>query len=100
MIVYNKSLNLPKILLINLENAKTGQLEIDEQIDLEEYVTTNIGPKIFNLFEVINKKINNSNEFYVAYIKKENSWISFNGEEIINCTYEDIYSGETIYYYK
>ena len=96
-----KMLSLPRILIINLENAKQGQ-KIDEEIkDFTQYVLTDIRPNKYNLFAVISKTIKNGNDFYIAYVKKNNNWISIKDGEINECKYENINQEKpTVLFYK
>lgn len=91
LIIHNKMLNLPMILTIYLENARPGQLEIEEELlDLDKYKITDVGPKKYNLFAVISKIIKNEEEFYIAFIKNKNNWKLVNGGQIIDCNYKNI----------
>ena len=90
IIVNNKMLCLPKILIIQLENAEPGQTIDEEIININQYVVTDLRPNSYKLFAVISETIKKGDSLYIAYIKKENNWISINDEGYKECTYEDV----------
>ena len=90
IIVQNKMLCLPKILIIQLENAEPGQTIDEEIININQYVITDLRPNSYKLFAVISKTIKKGDNFYIAYIKKDDNWISINDEGYKKCSYEDV----------
>ena len=85
---YNKNLveeiefyNTPDYLVLDL--VENGQIEVDEEIDLSEYIKTNYGSRQFKLYAVINKKVvNNSHVQYVCSIKEKDSYTFYEGDSI------------------
>ena len=88
---YNKNLveeiefyNTPDYLVLDL--VENGQIEVDEEIDLSEYIKTNYGSRHFILYAAINKKVvNNSNVQYVCSIKEKDSYTFCEGDTIEKC---------------
>ena len=88
---YNKNLveeiefyNTPDYLVLDL--GENEQIEVDEQIDLSEYIKTNYGLRKFKLYAAINKKVvNNSPVQYVCSIKEKDSYTFCEGDSIEKC---------------
>jgi uncharacterized protein YbaR (Trm112 family) len=69
-------LNTPNYLFIDFEDQFRKIKHLDEKIDLTEYKLTDRGPYQYFLYAFII----NSNEKYIAYVKKGSSWISYSDE--------------------
>ena len=88
---YNKNLieeiefyNTPDRLVLDLgENRK---INVDDQIDLSEYIKTNNGFKHFELYASINKKVtNNPDVQYVCSFKEKDYYTFYEGDSIEKC---------------
>ena len=88
-----KFLNTPLYLIIYLDNLLNASIEIEEQINIESHTVTNIGPKNYFLYAVINKEDINNREHYIAYNKniQRNKWFRLNDDVKEQCSYLNIY---------
>jgi hypothetical protein len=75
--------NSPKYLVLNVEG--NDKINFDENIDISSFVKTNIGPKKYELYAVINRE---KSEF-IASIKENDKWISYKGESRKECLKEN-----------
>jgi hypothetical protein len=84
--------NTPDYLVLDLDEGE--KVNFDFEINLSEYITTNIGPKKYELFAVINREIdfNNNLQFIISIQEKEN-WIFCSGDNIEKCGSESINVG-------
>ena len=75
--------NSPSYLVLNIEGI--NKINFDESIDVSSYVKSNIGPKKYELYAVINRE---KSEF-IASIKENGKWISYKGESRQECLKEN-----------
>ena len=66
--------NSPKYLVLNIEG--NDKIKFDENIDISSFMKTNVGPKRYELYAIINRE---KSEF-IALIKENDKWISYKGE--------------------
>ena len=84
--------NSPDYLLLDLDGG--GKVKFDLTIDLSQYIKTNLGPRKYDLFAVINKEININNEIeFIITIKEGNGWSFFTGDSKSYCGEEGLYTG-------
>ena len=75
--------NSPKYLVLNIEG--NDKINFDENIDISPFVKTNVGPKRYELYAVINRE---KSEF-IASIKENDKWISYKDESRQECLKEN-----------
>ena len=80
--------NSPKYLVLNTEGI--SKINFDEYIDINPFVRTNVGPKRYELYAVINRE---KSEF-IASIKENDNWISYKDDSRQECLKENINDGE------
>ena len=81
----------PKYLIINFEDNNKIQNSFEEVIDLSSYILTDIGPKKYTLFALINKENNGK---YISFIRNEKSWFFCSNEDSVEeCAYDSINYG-------
>ena len=80
--------NSPKYLVLNIEGI--SKINFDEYIDINPFVRTNVGPKRYELYAVINRE---KSEF-IASIKENDNWISYKDDSRQECLKENINDGE------
>ena len=84
--------NTPDYLVLDLDEGE--KVNFDFEINLSEYITTNIGPKKYKLFAVINREIDfNNNLQFIISIKEKEKWIFCSGDNIEECGSESISVG-------
>jgi hypothetical protein len=76
--------NSPKYLVLNIEGNE--KINLDENIDINSYAKTDVGPKKYELYALINRE---KSEF-IASIKENDKWISYKGESRQECLKENI----------
>ena len=76
--------NSPKYLVLNTEGNE--KINLDENIDINSYAKTDVGPKKYELYALINRE---KSEF-IASIKENDKWISYKGESRQECLKENI----------
>lgn len=69
-------LNTPNYLIITFRGNNNIKKHLDEQLDLTDYKLINRGPNKYLLHSFITKP----NFQYKAYIKEDNSWVSYSDE--------------------
>ena len=62
-------LNSPKYLIIEFENK--NNIILNDTIDISPYHLTNVGPKKYDLFAVINEENMNNQKHYILAVKKD-----------------------------
>ena len=62
-------LNSPQYLIIEFENK--NNIILNDTIDLSPYLLTNVGPKKYDLFAVINEENMNNEKHYISAVKKD-----------------------------
>ena len=67
--------NSPDYLLLDLDEG--GKVNYDLTLDLSQYIKTNLGPRKYYLFAVINKEIDINNETKIIITIKEGNGLSF-----------------------
>ena len=72
--------NSPPFLLIDFYGSSKNSKKLENEINLSDFILTNIGPKKYGLFGFICEDQNNN---YIAYINSNNSWIKFSGNNEI-----------------
>ena len=73
--------NTPDFLILDLDEGE--KVTFDYDINLNEYTTTNIGPKKYQLFAVINREINFDNNLqFIISMKEKGQWIFCSGDNI------------------
>lgn len=71
-----KFFSSPKYLVLDLEEK--NQIIYDHNIDVSQYLNTNVGPSKYELYAVINaEKINNNQIQYITAIKENNEWFFY-----------------------
>jgi hypothetical protein len=82
----------PKYLVLDLEEK--NQIKFDQNIDISQYLGTNVGPTKYELYAVINaEKINNNQVQYITTIKENNGWFFYSGNSRQKCGIESIKYG-------
>lgn len=70
--------NSPDYLMIDLDEG--GSVEFEKIIDLSQYIKTNLGPRKYYLYGVINQERNNNGETsFISTIKENENWFFFAG---------------------
>ena len=81
--------NTPDYLVIDLDEG--AKVNFDYKINLNEYIKTNIGPKKYELYAVINKEFDyNNNLQFIISINEKGQWIFCSGDNIEKCGIESI----------
>ena len=62
-------LNSPQYLIIEFENK--NNIILNDTINLSPYILTNVGPKKYDLFAVINEENMNNQKHYILAVKKD-----------------------------
>ena len=71
-----KFFSSPKYLVLDLEEK--NQINFDQNIDVSQYLCTNVGPTKYELYAVINaEKIENNQIQYITIIKENNEWFFY-----------------------
>ena len=84
--------NTPDYLVLDLDEGE--KVNFDFEINLSEYIKTNIGPKKYELYAVINREIDfNNNLQFIISIKEKGQWIFCSGDNIEKCGSESISVG-------
>ena len=79
----------PKYLLIDFEFK--NKFSFEEFIDLSPYALTNIGPKKYSLYTLINKE---NNDKFISFIKTENNWNFYSDKNNVEkCSFDSINYG-------
>ena len=82
----------PKYLMIDLEEK--NKINYERMIDISQYLITNVGPKKYKLYAVINIEIiNNSEVQYIAVINENKEWYFYSGDSRQKCGIETIKYG-------
>ena len=82
----------PKYLVFDLEEK--NQIKYDQNIDISQYKSTNIGPTKYELYAVINsEKVNKNQVQYITVIKENNEWFFYSGNSRQKCGIESIQYG-------
>ena len=82
----------PKYLVLDLEEK--NHIKFDLNIDISEYLCTNVGPTKYELYAVINAEIVNKNQIqYITTIKENNEWFFYSGNSRQKCGIECIKFG-------
>ena len=84
--------NSPDYLVLDLDEGE--KVIFDEEINISQYIKTNLGPKRYSLYAVINKEkdFNNRSQF-IASIKEGNNWAFFSGNTKQYCGTESLNVG-------
>ena len=71
--------NTPDYLVIDFVDE--GQVEFEQNIDLNLFIKTNSNPKKYELYAIINKVKDNNNESqYICSIKENGEWMLYSGD--------------------
>ena len=92
-IIEEKALfNSPDYLLLDLDEG--GKVNYDLTIDLSQYIKTNLGPRKYDLYAVINQeKINGDDTQFIVSIKEDDKWLFYAGDSKSYCGEEALYVG-------
>lgn len=74
-----KFYNSPQYLILDFEGSKCNK-DLDIEFDISEYILTSIGPRKYQLYAFIF----NENGQYKAYIRTNNLWYEYSGENNVN----------------
>ena len=81
-------MNTPLFLLIHFEGDEKKKKQFEKEIDLTDYLLTNVGKKKYQLYAVIGL---NSRNNYVSYIQTNNIWRYYSDDnKFEQCTFESI----------
>jgi hypothetical protein len=82
----------PDYLVLDLDEG--GKVDFDHQIDLSSYAETNISPKKYELYAVINRElIDNSSLRFICSIKEKGQWTFHSANNIEKCGTESLKVG-------
>ena len=74
----------PEYLVLDLDEG--SKVDFDYQIDLSKYIETNISPRQFELYAVVNRKIIDNSELqFVCSIKEKEQWTFYSLTDIKKC---------------
>jgi ubiquitin C-terminal hydrolase len=74
-----KFYNSPQYLILDFEGHKNTK-DLDLEFDVSQYIITSIGPRKYQLYAFIFKQ----NGQYKAYIRNNNLWYEYSGENDVN----------------
>ena len=83
--------NSPLYLIIEFQNK--NPIILDQTIDLSSYILSNVGPKIYNIFAVINVENINGQNHYIATVKKNNTYMFYSDDICSQCGEEGLKCG-------
>jgi serine/threonine protein kinase len=81
-------MNSPLYLLIQFAGDKKEKKQLENEINLSDYLLTNIGKKVYELYALIGR---NSNRNFVAFIKTNHIWRYYSdNNKIEDCSFETL----------
>ena len=82
----------PYYLIFEFEDG--NNIILNKEIDLTPYILTNVGPRKYEFYAVINENNLDNKIYYTATIKKDSSFILFSDYEIEECGEEAMNIGK------
>ena len=91
--ISNYLYNSPLYLIIEFKDG--NNIILDKEIDLTPYILTDVGPRKYELFALINEEDIEDKKHYIAIIKKDSSsFILFSDYEREECGEEEMNTGK------